>query len=141
MTDDLDKPVHLYEKTHNDTGLKYFGRTVEDPATYRGSGAYWTRHLDEYGDNVTTRVIGTFTNSAELTAAAQQYTSEHEITTNPKYANLLGEDGGTAGEGWTPHTDYADQIAAIDASVRDAILRKIIVPGASYVPAGDRRFG
>lgn len=139
---DLDKPVHLYEKTHNQTGLKYFGRTVEDPETYRGSGAYWTRHLDAYGDDVTTTVLGTYTDSTELTSAAESYSTEYEIATSTQYANLLDEDGGVAGAGWNPKTDHSARIASLDEAVQRAnLIRGLITPGARNVPAGDRRFG
>lgn len=138
---DLPKPVHLYVKTHSHTGLKYFGRTVDDPQTYRGSGAYWTRHLDTYGSDVSTHVLGTYTDEASLTAAAQQYSAAHGVSTSTEYANLLGEDGGASGEGWAPGADHSARIAALDAAVRASVRRKVITAGASYVPAGDRRFG
>lgn len=114
---DLDKPVHLYVKKHNRTGLKYFGRTTENPYEYRGSGAYWTRHLEKYGNDVTTKVIGTYTDSNELRVAAQSFSAEKNITSSTKWANLLGEDGGVSGEGWRPSTDHNRRIAALDAAV------------------------
>lgn len=139
---DLEKPVHLYEKTHDKTGLKYFGRTVDNPETYRGSGKYWTRHLDAYGDDVTTKVIGTFTDSAELKTAAERYSETHRVNTSTEYANLLGEDGGTSGAGWNPTTDHSGRIAELDAAVMLSNLRRgLITPGRRNVPAGDRRFG
>lgn len=139
---ELPKPVHLYEKTHNQTGLKYFGRTVDDPSSYRGSGAYWTRHLDAYGEDVTTEVIGTYTDSEELKAAAESYSTSHEVTTSTEYANLLNEDGGVAGAGWSPKNDHTERVAALDEAVHRAnILRGLITSGARNVPAGDRRFG
>jgi hypothetical protein len=40
------KPTYLMVKTHNQTSLKYFCKTVKNnPLTYLGSGKYWTRHL------------------------------------------------------------------------------------------------
>lgn len=114
---DLDKPVHLYVKKHNWTGLKYFGRTTEDPYDYRGSGAYWTRHLAKYGNDVTTKVIGTYTDSNQLRLAAQSFSAKKNITSSTKWANLLGEDGGVSGEGWLPSTDHHRRIAALDAAV------------------------
>jgi hypothetical protein len=41
----LFKPTTLYVKTHNITGLKYFGKTTNDPFKYKGSGKYWLDHL------------------------------------------------------------------------------------------------
>lgn len=37
--------IHLYIKTHNTTGLKYFGKTTKDPYKYLGSGKHWRAHL------------------------------------------------------------------------------------------------
>ncbi len=49
------KPTYLYIKTHNKTGMKYFGKTVsEDPEKYSGSGVYWKRHIEKHGNDVTT---------------------------------------------------------------------------------------
>ena len=122
---DLDKPVHLYVKKHNRTGLKYFGRTTEDPYDYQGSGAYWTRHLAKYGNDVSTKVIGTYTDSNELRIAAQSFSAEKNITSSTKWANLLGEDGGVSGEGWSPYTDHSRRIAALDAAVERRLRERL----------------
>lgn len=52
--------LSLYIKTHNITGLKYFGKTIKNPFKYKGSGKYWTRHLAIHGNDVTTEVVATF---------------------------------------------------------------------------------
>ena len=132
---DMDKPVHLYVKTHNVTGLKYFGRTAENPETYLGSGAYWRSHLAEYGDNVTTEVVGTYVDEAQLRAACDSFSTENDIVNSVELANLIPESG-MPGEGWKPGHDYSD---AVEALKRAAIRR--ITAGAHNVPAGDRRFG
>lgn len=49
--------IYLYLKTHNTTGLKYLGKTVKDPSTYKGSGLHWTRHLAKHGNDVNTEAI------------------------------------------------------------------------------------
>lgn len=113
----LDQPTHLYVKRHIRTGLKYFGRTVKDPQSYRGSGAYWTSHLERYGNHVVTTVVGTFTDSEELREAAEDFSEEHDIEWSTDWANLLGEDGGTSGEGWRVGLDYTDKIRRLDEAV------------------------
>ena len=57
--------VTLYIKTHNKTGLKYFGKTKQDPFTYKGSGLYWKRHIEKYGYDVNTEILGTFSDKSE----------------------------------------------------------------------------
>lgn len=44
----------LYEKIHNKTGLKYFGKTTQNPYTYQGSGKRWKNHIKKHGYDVTT---------------------------------------------------------------------------------------
>ncbi|WP_062529109.1 hypothetical protein [Demequina rhizosphaerae] len=124
MAHDLDRPVHLYVKTHRVTGLKYFGRTVDDPYTYRGSGAYWVRHIGAYGNDVTTTVLGTFTDRADLRAAARDFSRENEVATSLSWANLLPEDGDVDGDGWAPSQDHTARIAALDAAVRRRMGRE-----------------
>jgi len=72
------KPTYLYVKTHNGTGLKYFGKTVKDPHKYFGSGKYWVRHLEKYGRDVTTEILGFFTNAEECRAAALKFSVENK---------------------------------------------------------------
>lgn len=54
------KPTYLYIKTHQITGLKYFGKTINNPYRYYGSGIYWLRHLKEHGYKIDTEVLGLF---------------------------------------------------------------------------------
>jgi len=49
--------LFLYKKTHNKTGLKYLGKTQQDPYKYKGSGTYWTRHLAIHGNDVSTEIL------------------------------------------------------------------------------------
>lgn len=134
---DLDKPVHLYVKTHNETGLRYFGRTTSDPHTYPGSGTYWLNHLVEYGYDVSTEIVGTYTDEAPLRAAAEAFTSENDIVNSVEWANLIPESG-MPSEGWKPGQDYREAVDALQDAVRD---ERRITAGAHNVPAGKRRFG
>ena len=56
----------LYVKTHRKTGLKYLGKTNQDPHKYPGSGVYWSRHLKEHGDDVDTEVLHECQTNAEI---------------------------------------------------------------------------
>ena len=40
--------IYLYIKTHNVTGLKYLGKTTQDPYKYKGSGKRWTNHINKH---------------------------------------------------------------------------------------------
>lgn len=107
-------PTYLYVKTHNVTGLKYFGKTTNDPFKYRGSGIYWLKHLKEHGCNVSTHIIGFYTSKEECTNAALQFSLDNNIVNavddnNKKiWANQIvenGLDGGATGRtNYKPHT-------------------------------------
>jgi len=104
-------PTYLYIKTHNVTGLKYFGKTTNDPNMYRGSGKYWLAHIKKYGYNVTTEIFGYYTEKEQCIAAATQFSKDTNIVyavnnSNKKiWANQIienGIDGGAARFG--PHS-------------------------------------
>ena len=87
-------PTYLYVKTHNVTGLKYFGKTVKkDPHKYKGSGKRWTNHILKHGYDVTTEIVGYYTGKEECITAAKLFSTEHNIVASDLWANLCEEDG------------------------------------------------
>lgn len=100
------KPTTLYIKTHNVTGLKYFGKTTGNPYEYRGSGIYWTAHLHKHGNNVTTEILGYYTDKYECIQAAKLFSIENNIVKavnedNKKiWANQIIENGTDGGATW-----------------------------------------
>lgn len=87
------RPTYLYIKTHNITGLKYFGKTIKDPLKYKGSGKYWTNHIQKHGYNVTTEIIGYYTIESECISAARQFSKQNNIVESADWANLMPENG------------------------------------------------
>lgn len=49
--------TYLYVKTHNKTGLKYLGKTVRNPYSYKGSGTRWINHIKKHGNDVKTQIL------------------------------------------------------------------------------------
>ena len=92
------KPTYLYIKTHNKTGLKYFGKTIEHPSTYPGSGLYWTRHLKIHGDDVTTEIYGYYIDPETLHQEAVAFSKNNNIVESKNWANLRPETGFTGGD-------------------------------------------
>lgn len=93
------KPTYLYIKEHNKTKLKYFGKTnKKDPHKYRGSGIYWTRHLEIHGNDVTTTIYGYYTTREELIKDALEFSSKHNIVNSDEWANLRKENGLLGGD-------------------------------------------
>jgi hypothetical protein len=93
------KPTYLYIKTHNLTGLKYFGKTTQDPMRYVGSGKYWSRHLKIHGNDVSTEIIRFFIFEDECRLFALRFSLENDIVKSDLWANLKEENGV---DGWQP---------------------------------------
>lgn len=102
-------PTYLYVKMHNKTGLKYFGKTTGDPFKYRGSGKHWLAHIKKHGYDVSTEIVGYYTNANECTAQALQFSKNNRIVESPEWANMIienGTDGGDTGRtNYKPMTD------------------------------------
>jgi len=93
----MNELITLYIKTHNITGLKYFGKTKsKDPHKYKGSGVYWTNHINKHGYNVTTEILGQFTDIVECKKVAILFSKNNNIVESKGWANLKEEslDGG-----------------------------------------------
>lgn len=92
------KPTYLYIKTHNITGLKYFGKTTRNPQCYNGSGKYWKRHLCIHGNDVTTEILGYYHDKDECQKEALKFSEENDIVSSELWANLKPEDGWRGGD-------------------------------------------
>lgn len=96
-------PIYLYVKTHNLTGLKYIGKTKQDPYKYRGSGVDWIAHLKLYGEDVKTDVIMECKNNEELSFWGRYYSKYYNVLQamddygNKIWANRIPETGGGIG--------------------------------------------
>ncbi len=88
--------MNLYVKTHNVTGLKYLGKTVQDPYTYEGSGKYWKLHINKHGYDVTTEILGSYDDKKDLKVMGEFYSKIWDIVESDQWANLKEEcgDGG-----------------------------------------------
>ncbi len=85
--------IYLYIKTHNQTGLKYFGKTSKNPHKYGGSGVVWKRHIKKYGNDVNTVIYGIYTDSNLCTQDAIDFSIRNDIVSSDAWANLIQENG------------------------------------------------
>lgn len=92
--------IYLYLKTHNVTGLKYLGKTTQDPFKYNGSGKYWKLHLKEHGINLTTKILYQTNDNEEFKKVATYYSHKYNIVESNKFANLIIEEG-QGGDTWS----------------------------------------
>lgn len=92
--------TYLYIKTHNVTGLKYFGKTFNNPFVYRGSGIRWLNHIRKHGYDVSTEIIFVSEDINELSSFAIEFSLNNKIVESEEWANLTietGKDGGPIG--------------------------------------------
>jgi hypothetical protein len=90
---DSDVIYYLYIKTHNVSGLKYLGITKQDPYEYQGSGIIWKNHLKKYGRDISTTILGTYTNKDDLGKAGLYYSNKYNIVESKDFANITIEEG------------------------------------------------
>lgn len=85
----------LYIKTHNITGLKYFGKTInKNVHKYKGSGVYWKRHIKKHSYDVTTEIYAQFNeNNCDIEDIAIEFSIKNNIIKSNKWANLQVETG------------------------------------------------
>lgn len=107
------KPTYLYIKTHNDTGLKYFGKTTkDDPCAYKGSGKHWLAHIKKHGNKVMTEILGYYENKEDCMSAAELFSTENNIVESLEWANIIAEnglDGGHIEREYNPMSDETKQ--------------------------------
>ena len=88
-------PTVLYIKQHSITGLKYFGKTTQDPLKYKGSGIYWTNHIKKHGRKhvINLWISEPYTDSITITEFALAFSKEHNIVESKLWANIEPENG------------------------------------------------
>ena len=86
-------PTRLYIKHH--TGLKYFGKTVQDPYKYMGSGSYWLNYVKKHNTKLieTLWVSEEFTSVSEINEFAEFFSEFFSIVEAKDWANLKPETG------------------------------------------------
>ena len=94
--------IYLYLKTHNVTGLKYLGKTIQDPYLYQGSGKRWKHHIKKHGYNVTTEILFSTDNKDEFKTYAKHISKTLNIVESLNFANLCDEQGDG---GYTSYTN------------------------------------
>ena len=117
--------VTLYIATHNQTGLKYFGKTIrffteiDLQNYYHGSGIYWNYHLNKHGDDVTMIMYGIYS-LLEVKEIALKFSEENNIVESDIWANLVEENGidGNSTKGFLAVKDTRDN-STLQVSIED----------------------
>lgn len=139
--------IYLYVKTHNITGMKYFGKTTRNLINYTGSGKYWKRHLDVYGNDCSTKIVAEFedTDKDQCSEFAINFSREHQIVESHEWANLIEENGlDGAPMNHPPHIFTDEQKTKISQKSKemwgDLNKRKTIIQSQKDSWTSDRRF-
>jgi len=102
--------ITLYLAEHNITKKKYFGKTTryhsieELQKRYHGSGTNWNKHLKEFSDDVTMKILYSSEDIELIKSLALCYSRFWNIVKSKDYSNMKLENGI---DGWqsggTPH--------------------------------------
>lgn len=99
-------PTWLYVKVHNKTGLKYLGKTIQDPYKYSGSGVHWAAHIKKHGNDVTTTWAYLYTDPTLLEQEALFFSKVLDVVSSTDWANKIIEDGATGGKTYIRTKDH-----------------------------------
>jgi len=84
--------IYLYVKQCPHCGLKYFGKTEQDPYTYNGSGKMWIPHIKKHKVTPKTIELYEFSDKEEAKKFAINFSKENRIVESKEWANLIEED-------------------------------------------------
>jgi len=85
--------ITLYVKTHKVTGLKYLGKTEQDPFKYLGSGKRWKRELNKYGKDIQTEILFQSDDILQIKEQGLYYSKLWDVVNSPNWANFIEENG------------------------------------------------
>lgn len=87
-------PTYLYIKQHSITKKKYFGKTIRDPYTYKGSGKHWIRHYKKHGKEfIETLWVSELYTDTKISEDALKISQENNIVESTEWLNLIPENG------------------------------------------------
>jgi len=108
--------IYLYVKQCPHCGLKYFGKTEQDPYTYNGSGKMWIPHIKKHKVTPKTIELYEFSDKEEAKKFAINFSKENRIVESKEWFNLVIEqcDGGDtsaspAFQRWIDQIDMAGE--------------------------------
>ena len=109
--------TYLYIKTHKITGLKYLGKTTQDPHKYKGSGKYWKLHLNKHGNDHNTDILRECQTKEEVKQWGLYYSELYKVVESPEWANLRPENGdGGSAKGVIRSPEYRAKMSAAQKS-------------------------
>jgi hypothetical protein len=92
--------IYLYIKQCSHCNLKYFGKTIQDPFKYKGSGKHWRNHLKKHAAYPVNIELYSFESLEQANIFAISFSEENNIVKSKNWANEIIEtalDGGVLG--------------------------------------------
>lgn len=87
-------PTYLYIKQHSITNKLYFGKTIQNPEKYPGSGKLWRRHIKKHGKkHVVTLWYELFIDLNEIQEFALSFSKDMNIIESDQWLNMIAENG------------------------------------------------
>ena len=121
--------IILYLKTHNKTGLKYLGKTTQDPFTYLGSGKRWQNHLKKHGNDITTKILLETDDPVEISKWGTYYSNLWNIVKSKDFANLKLESG-DGGDIDREHQPFEGRLARQGEGDRIGHIEQMVIRNA-----------
>ena len=123
--------IYLYIKQHSITGLKYFGKTINDPFTYDGSGTHWKNHINKHGrEHIKTLHVYKFNDQEAATEFALKFSIDNDIVESLEWANQVPEN---ALDSWNNHDKFRgktyEEIYGLEKATVLKLLRSENNPG------------
>jgi hypothetical protein len=116
------KPTYLYIKQHSVTGLKYFGKTTQNPYQYLGSGSYWKKHIKKHGKEfVKTIWVSDLYTDTSIVEIALHFSNENNIVESNDWANFILENGLDGGDTFSGKTHTKESKAKMSAGNKGKI--------------------
>lgn len=104
--------IYLYVKTHNKTGLKYLGKTKQNPTKYKGSGKRWKNHIKVHGNDVTTKILLATEDEVEIRETGLFFSKIWNVVESQDWANLKPETGDGGACYWEGMYDHLQKISS-----------------------------
>ncbi len=106
------KTIYLYLK-ESPLGLKYLGKTIQNPYKYKGSGKYWVRHLKFHKistKSIKTKILYTSNNIEDIREKGLYFSELYNIVNSNEFANLVNESG-EGSFGWLHTNETKEKIS------------------------------
>lgn len=135
-------PTYLYIKQHLVTGLLYFGKTIQNPEKYLGSGKHWVSHFKKHGkQHIVNLWYCLFLDEDSIKQFASTFSTTQNIVESKSWANLTPENGTDGGprnnnhfKSWSklPKSSHFKKQRSITSAGNKNHAMPVLINGVTY---------